>query len=272
MNVIDEDGRLFGVINILDFLIIMLSLAIVVAGISVLGIFSADQSNTANGGGDGNPPNQQTTPINRDNRSAAEVRYATVTVDSVNQYLSAAVLSSNNVTVRGTEASVVKTYRTPAESGVRLILLVRLNGEAAEDSGSFSVAGQPVRLGERMTVTAATYQVTGRVTALRDTSDSFRIEPVAVRISARVPSTVADEVTPGDKFVIGEESVASIRNVSKSEIKDSSKVRMSVQIIVHANLRGGKYNFSGETLRLGTNLPFRTSRYEFSGRIISIEQ
>ncbi|RNJ27133.1 DUF4330 family protein [Halosegnis longus] len=142
MQLLDEHGRVFGVVNIIDLLVVLFVVAVGVAGITLV----ADEAIETVGGlllllivvGGGIAgvrfvAGESTAPDEREEPS-------TVTVELVlKSWRETTAIESDTAQFRGRTYTVTDVYRTPTENGTRALVMLRpdrsANNEAiSEDS------------------------------------------------------------------------------------------------------------------------------------------
>jgi hypothetical protein len=146
--IIDEDGRLFGLINIVDTLVILLVIAIAVAGVAL--VFSS-------GGG------------------AMETRFVTVEAGIQPDHVANQITAGDEFAVDGSAdgLTITDVYRYPptdadsaADGGVGIIIQARVNGtaiepesDAAAQTGQFEFDGAPLRFGRNLRIATPEYVI-----------------------------------------------------------------------------------------------------------------
>jgi len=256
MKIVDNDGRLFGLVNVIDLLVILLAIAVVTAGLSLSGIGSTSQSDVSNSKPDSS-------------ESAEDTRYATIEVSSQPDYLADLVVTNQTVTIRGQNATIVDIYRTPINAEVGLTLRVQLN-----TTNEFQFANESILLGNQLTVASESYQITGTVTELSKTKKSLPVSNHTFALRAEVPPAVADVVSVGNRHIINGKTVANIESVSTENHSSVSSGNESivVEITLWTIRRNGTRYYARHPVRLGTTVSFQTPQYSLSGQIISIQK
>jgi hypothetical protein len=234
MELIDEEGRLFGRVNIIDALVVVFALAVIAAGGAlVLG-----------GSGDTDP---------------SETMY--VTVETTNQ--PATALSSGPVTYDGADANVTDVYHTPNRTYLRLAL----DGDRTDDGFQFS--REPVRLGENVDVATETALTEGTVVE-RNTSESFDTETTPITAETTVRSAVAAAVSTGDEQLVGDTTVATVTGIDTMAV-NGTHARLTVTLGLQTRLADGMPHYGGRPVRLGRELVVETNSYEFHAEITARE-
>lgn len=244
MDFIDDRGRLFGAVNVVDALVVLFVLAVVVAGAAV-----------AFGGGGTGPP---------DDDSAH--RIVTVDLGTHPEYV-AQLLEPGNVTVAGVDASITDVYRTPSGDGVRLVAKATVPGETTP--AGFRLDGTLVRYGTRVALATPEYRIGGNVLAV-DQTETFDTRQVDATVRANVSTAVADAIETGDAQRIAGESVATVEGVERVD-SDGERVILRVDLSLVTLPRDDSYRYGGAPVRIGRELAFQTTRYEFEGEVVAVD-
>ena len=231
MELIDEKGRLFGRVNIVDALVVLFAIAVLAAGAAL--VF---------GGSD---------------RPDTSVRMY-VTVEATNQ--SATTFGPGKVGYDGADANITDVYRTHN----RTYLRVALDGVRTEDGFEFD--RQFVRLGDTPTITTETVVTEGTVTG-RNVSETFDTEMTVVTADATVRTALASAVSSGDTVRIQDTSVATITSVDTASNNDTH-ANLDVTLELQTRLVGGTPHYGGSPVRLGRTLTVETNEYEFEAEIV----
>jgi hypothetical protein len=236
MELIDEEGRLFGRVNIVDALVVVFALAVIAAGAAlVLG---------GSGSGDTDP---------------SETMY--VTVETTNQ--SATALSPGPVTYDGADANVTDVYYTPNRAYLRLAL----DGDRTEDGFQFN--REPVRLGANVGVATETASTEGTVVE-RNTSESFDTETTPITAETTVRSAVAAAVSTGDEQLVEDTTLATVTGIDTMAV-NGTHARLTVTLGLQTRLADGMPHYGGRPVRLGRELAVETDSYEFHAEITARE-
>lgn len=257
MEVIDEEGRLFGVVNVVDAVALLLVVAVVVAGASLVL-------------GGGEDPTSEPTPEPTSKPTPEpelENRTVSLAVGQVSPAV-AALVDPGPVTVAGTSATITDVYVTPGSGESALVFVrLRLPGQATE--AGFLVAGSPVRYGRKLVVDTPEYRLTGRVDAL-GAEETFGTVTRAVTVEANVSRAIAGAVTAGDSQRVGDITVATVTDVEVTGGNDDRRT-ISVTLEIRGRLDGETLTYAGQPVRLGSRLRVRTARYQFTGEVVGLD-
>ncbi|WP_440771410.1 DUF4330 family protein [Natronorubrum sp. DTA28] len=176
MDVINEDGDLFGTINVVDALVVLVLMAVVISGVaivagafSVIAAFAVLLLLTAIVGG--------FTTIGAQDSTQLERRYATIELESQPDYVLERIDEGNVGTLDGTDETVTVTdvQIIPARGGADddrpdVTLRTEVTGKPIPDDAHgrdrFQVTGTNFQLGNEIRLDMGPYTVTGMITDL----------------------------------------------------------------------------------------------------------
>lgn len=240
MELLDEQGRLFGRINVVDAMVIVFALAVIVAGAALA--FSDDP------GPEDPEPDEATT-------------YVTM----VTAGDSATPLGSGEVALDGESANVTDVHATP---GPLVYLRVALDG--VETDQGFRFAGGRVRLADTFTVTTNTTRTKGRVVQ-RDVTESFETETTTVTVETVVRPQIAEAVTAGDEHRVADSTVATVTAVETTPADDpdaADDTTLTVTLELETRTVDGVPHYAGSPVRLGRSIPMETDEYQFTAEVV----
>lgn len=240
MEILDEQGRLFGRVNVVDALVVVFAVAVVVAGAALV---LADD-----------PEPEEPDP----DESTMHVTFATSS-------FGAAELEPGPVWVDGGEANVTDVHAT---AGPRFFVRVALDG--TELDGRFEFDGKPVRLGDRYTV----YTNTTRADAAleqRDVSASFETSTTTATIEMIVRPGIADAVEVGDEHRVADSRIARVTDVESRPADDpdvDDGRTLTVTLELETRTVDGVLHYGGRPLQLGRLVEFETDEYRIEGEVV----
>jgi len=242
MPIIDEEGRVFGTINVVDALAVVLVLAVAVAGI-VLVTGTGTTGNT-------------------------ETRQATLDLGSQPENVLVQLDAGDTMGVpNGPEQlRITDTYFLPGESGTQVFVQVAATG--TETDGEFSYDDTPLRLGRPISFENDEYRVNGTVEHVggnltRSTADTL--------VTAVVNESTAQAIETGDAYLADGDPIATVESVAVYGTNESDRKRVYVGLSTQTVTLGGQQLLGTDRpLRLGTQLPFRTDSYEFTGEVVRL--
>ena len=186
MEIIDEEGRLFGTINVVDALVVLVVLAVAIAGIALVA------------GGES---------------VETETRYVTVDLGTQPEFVVDQLDVGDTSTLDDEfgNLTITDTYLTRSTAGTQAMARVRVTGRATE--GRFTFDGEPLRLGRSLSFENETYAVNGTITAVGNQTELSTQERTVV-LRGVVPDDVARNADAGDEIRVADESVATFRDVA----------------------------------------------------------
>lgn len=251
MKLIDDEGNLFGLVNVVDALAVLLVLAVVTAGAAfVLAPEPAEPTE----------PDLATT-------------HATIDLGTQPDYIVARLNEGDAYSPGGNaNLTVTDVYLQPARKtdDTRVLLRVELQGEPANADGARSNAisydGAPPRLGRTLALVTDTYEVSGTITALGD-GQAIPTEKRQVLLSTTVDTETASSIQTGDAFSLRERTLGTVESVHVYGTKNPDRKRILLGLTLQARETGDEATFAGTTLRSGSSIPFRTNDYALTGEI-----
>lgn len=242
MKLIDGEGNLFGAVNVIDALVVMLVLAVGVAGAAFVFI---------SGPGSG----------------SAETTHATVDLGEQPGYIVEAINEGDTYSPSGSsQATITDVHLTPQGDGdnVRVFLRVELQGQLDDDQLTY--ANAPPRLGRSITLTTELYEVSGQIREVGDNNALDRTQ-TAVVIGDTVSAADAANIASGDEIRIAGRTVATVEDVAVYATANPSQRRVFVEATVEAHRQQGDLRFGGTVLRRGQSLSLSTAEYTLDGTI-----
>ena len=139
MELIDEDGRLFGVVNVIDALVVLLVLAVAVAGIALL---QSSQETPKQPG----QSNESTIPT--------VTQYATIDLGNVPSFVAAHIENGDELTTKnGGTVDVTDVYVGPGKgTQTRTLLRVKASGPLPDGQTWVTVGKSPLTFGRTLTL------------------------------------------------------------------------------------------------------------------------
>ncbi len=188
MEIIDEEGRLLGAVNIVDALVVLLVFAVALAGIAL--VASGESTET-------------------------ETRHVTLDLGTQPEFIVERLVVGDTATLEDEfgNMTITDTHLTTADDGSRLVVRVAVTGREPVEGGQFTLGGEPLRLGRQLTFQNDTYVVNGTVSAV-GTDRTLPTGNSSVVLRTTVSDDVARTVETGDDISVGDEPVGSVRDVA----------------------------------------------------------
>jgi hypothetical protein len=265
MQIIDEEGDLFGRVNVIDALVLVLVLSVAVAGVALV----TGTSNAPETGSDGGETGGEAM-ANETGESA--VRYATVDFGAQSTAVANRIAAGDRALVDGdANATVTDVYVGPgADGGAAVTARVRLDGEVVENERGdpvFGYRGSRLRAGDDLRVPTEDYNVNGTVTALEESGESLETEETGAVLSSVVSSDVADAIEIGDEYRLAGETVATVESVEVYPTEDADQRRAVIGVTLATMTDDERTRFGDRSLALGDGLEIPLGDYAVTGSI-----
>lgn len=248
MGVLDGDGNLFGVLNVVDLLVVVLLVGAAV-GVATLA--------TAGSGAD----------------TERVTRYVDVTFPDEPESV-ATGLREGPATVRGVDGTVTDVFRGTAGDSLATVARVRfdVSRPGPEGTGPNEVVldQQVVRSGSRVQVTTDTLEVTGSAVAVGRPGPTFERVNATVVVDATVAPGVGSAVSVGDRHRVGNDTLATVTAVDRAPPGEVTDVTLALTARTPVD-RDGLY-YGTTPLKLGTEIRFETDAYAFDATVVAVER
>jgi len=238
-SLLDADGNLFGLVNVVDAVVVVLLVGIVAAGaVSVLG-----------------PAESQDGPT--------ETRYATISYTAPLDSSAATLAPSDSVTALGSTSNmtVTDTYYSFAPNGsAHVVARVQYRGQ-------LRISGQYRYGGENASIRMDDYRVRAAVLAVDQRASTLATRPVSVTISASEPS--ANTLEAGQQIRYRNTTVGTVESVGGTE---SGSGRTAVTLRLEGRERETAPSFGGQSLLVGNTVTVVTDDAVVSGQITAVQE
>ena len=240
MELLDDDGNLFGVVNVVDALVVLLVLAIVAAGAAFV-LQPAPEE-----------PDVGTT-------------HVTLDLGTQPDYLVSAINEGDTHNAGGeSQLTITDVHLTPQGSQTRVIVRVELRGLASGDSIEYADALP--RLGRALDISTSSYQVGGRIRAIGQ-NDTLTTEQTTVVLSDTMAAADAQEVSQGDEIRLAGRTVATVKDVAAYATNNPTQRRVIVEANLTTHHQLGERRFGGAPVQRGQTVTLPAEEYTFNGRI-----
>jgi hypothetical protein len=248
MELIDEEGRLFGVVNVIDALAVLLVLAVVVAGFALVNPFA--------------PGAEETT------------RYATIDLGEQPEYVAELVSAGDLMSPANTPRNLTITdvYVTPGENdNVSITVRARINGTLQDREGGpgqvFTYADMRVSQGSSLTVDTGDYSIGGTVTRMAEDGPSLDTDQTRAVMTASVSPATARSIETGQTVTVTDREVARITQVDVAPGGDATTRQITLGVELETLGQPGGPAYGGAPLALDRTVSFNPGSYQFQGRI-----
>ncbi|MFD1597510.1 DUF4330 family protein [Halobellus rarus] len=241
MELIDDDGNLFGVVNVVDALVVLLVVAVITAG--VMFVFADDPA-----------PEPETA-----------TTYATLDLGTQPDYIVSAINEGDTYNPDdSSQLRITDVHLTPQHDNVRVLLRVELTGEVTDESLTY--ANAPPRLGRTLGISTDLYEVDGQIRAVGE-SDTLATESTTVILRQTMNADEADAVTSGDEIRVGGRTVATIEDVAAYATNDPTQRRVFVAANLTTHRQQDDWRFGGVPVNRGQQIVLPTAEYTIRGTI-----
>ncbi|AUX09467.1 hypothetical protein AArcSl_1841 [Halalkaliarchaeum desulfuricum] len=241
MELIDDEGRLFGTVNVIDALVVLVVLAVVVAGAAL--VVSDDPEPE---------PDLDTT-------------HATLDLGTQPDYIVSEINEGDAYSPGGDDRiTITDVHLTPQGNEQRVVLRVELRGELS--GGSIQYDGAPPRLGRTLEVVTDLYQVDGQVRAVGG-EDTLDREETTVVLRDTVDAADAREIAPGEEIRLADRTVATVEDVAVYAEGSPTRRVVVLEAALDAHRQQGELRFGGTPVRRGQTVDLPAGDYDLSGTI-----
>jgi hypothetical protein len=242
MEVVDEEGRLFGLVNVVDALVVLFVVALAVAGVALV-----------LGGED----------------ATGESRHVTLDFGTQPQYVADRISVGDTARPSGAgNMTVTDLYVSPAEEGTRVVAQASLEGRATSEG--FRYGGEPLRFGRVVPFQMETYTANGTISGV-DGSAVLNASSERVVVAGNVSAETSRAIEAGDAYRVAGRSVATVESVTVYGTDTPDEKRVFVGLSLETVQVDGRQVFGpGREVREGMQIPFRTDEYEFAGEIVRV--
>jgi hypothetical protein len=262
MALIDDQGRLFGIVNVVDAFVLLVVGAVVVAGVAF--VLQPDTQQ----------PAEPTTPV----EPAEVTASAVLDLGSQPAYVAAAIRPGDSYApTSNAEITVTKIHYTPEDDSVRVVLGVELTGVRA--NSTFIYDDAPLRLGRQLVLQTANYTASGTI---RSTQSGLAQNTTQVLVRSRASAATAARIQPGNTYRLADRDVATVRTVSVYATKNPDQRRVLIGLSIATVDLGNGPQFGGALVRPGRRITFKPTgdslpalsfergEYSLTGRILQV--
>lgn len=242
MVVVDENGNLFGVINVVDALVV----ALLVAGVVGAGVVLLDSPG----------PNSLAT------------THATLDLGEQPESVVTDLERGDTYTTGRQNLTVTDVYVTPSGPDAwRVLVRVEVTGTQTDETVRFD--GTTVSPGSELSIVTSDYTVAGVVTATGDAS-RLDAQTTTVEIRGGVSASEAKRQVSNRTLTVGDHVVARVRNVTHHPFTDPRERRLYYTVELETLRTNGRLSYGGQRLREGTNLRLDQFNPVIDGRLLRV--
>ncbi|MEY7849449.1 DUF4330 family protein [Natrarchaeobius sp. A-rgal3] len=264
MPLIDDEGNLFGIVNVVDALVVVVLIIIIVAGIALVsgidegGDDSALETETRYATIDlGQQPVHVIDQLEAGDVGTIHDSDETMTVTDV--HVSPAVQNHTSNTNLPTEADDTFPHAT---------IRIEVEGEPLEEGADpIQVSDWPFRPGTgEWEFDIGGSVLKGEIVAIDEEGPSLPVEETQVLLEGNVSESTATEIDEGDSMQIGSHSVATITSVQITPTNRSDhRAHVGVELLTLD--RDGEPTFGGQTVTLDRQLQLAMGSYDLDGKV-----
>ena len=196
-SLLDDEGRLFGLVNVIDVLVVLLFLAVVVAGVTLL--LPGGESGSDSGG-------------------EVDTRFATIDLGQQPVSVAERISPGDEWDPDGTAHSLTITdvYRFDADGSTNVTIRAAVDGTRirandAGDAPTLEFRGDRLRLGRTLGIETGEYSADGQVTRVDQSGRDLPIQESTFVVETQVSSGTTDEIAVGDQFRVAGDKFARSR-------------------------------------------------------------
>lgn len=241
MNIIDENGNLFGLINAIDALTILVVLTVLTAGVSLVLSGSTDE-----------PEPTETKPL----------RYATVSYTTPLSSDATAIEAGTTITVTGSDETfqVEDVYRSFSNSSAHVVARVSYRGTPRANENR-------IYGGDTVEMVTNSYRFRAKVLSVNESANEIQQTRVPVVVRTSVDEAVAQAITSDQRVTIQNQTVATIQSVTRdSAAGNQREVRVRIEVVARGQRQAPM--FGGKRLRLGSHISIVTDSFIIRGSVI----
>ena len=250
MELIDNEGKLLGIVNVIDALAILLIITVLIAGGILFGFISGP--------------------------TVEETRYVTIDLGDQPEYIATQIETGDVMAPEGTDGNLTVTdvYLTPTiNETVSVLIRAEIEGELVDSEQRvgtvFEYDETVVRPGAALTVNALDYELTGTVVSVAPEGTQLDTSETTVTLRTEIPAMTARQLRAGDVYTIAGGSVASIETVTIYPTTETDTRLAILEVRLQTIEHDGTAKFGTESMRIGRSIPFETNSYDFTGTIIT---
>ncbi|WP_330632555.1 DUF4330 family protein [Halocatena halophila] len=251
MDLIDEEGNLFGRFNIFDALVVLFVAAIIVSGVTAA-----------------------ITPLLKgalkDGQTENDSAYATIDLGEQPSEVVDEIEVGDTFSNNGEVMSITDIYVGPngienTEPTRRIVLEASVPQQGADtNNDSFQLDGKPFKQGSSVSLQGKMGGLSGTVIGV-DKNQSAGAISYPVQLKAEVSPSVANAIQSGDEYRINNKTVATVKNVTAVPTDEESHVVLgaTIQVINRSN----ETYFGTIPVTIGSVIPLYTTDYSIDATV-----
>lgn len=244
MELIDEEGNLFGVVNVIDALVVLMAVAVVGAGVAVLGHDSESATNSTT------------------------TQFVTIDLNEQPGYVAERISEGDVMTRDGQNLTITDVYVGPGGGETAsMTIRAKVAGTVAAN-GPVSFGGDVIRPGRPIQVQTGDYGVNGTVTAVEDDGSELDVVDTSVTLRTTVDRSIGHRIREGDTYEVGGRQVATVDSVRVYPTNNTSQNRALLDVTLRTLRSDDGTMFGSVPVKVGSTVPVRTDEYDVTGTVI----
>ncbi|WP_440764295.1 DUF4330 family protein [Natronorubrum sp. DTA7] len=246
MELIDENGNLFGTVNVVDALAVCLVLAVVVAGVAAVGTLGAGEKTETD-------------------EPAVETRYATIDLGTQLSSTADGISVGDEMTHddHPHTLTVTDVYAAPVSNGETHVT-VRTEVEGTQfENGTYAFGDAEFATGHNVSVGTEAYDATGTIETVEDEGTELSLAETDVLLEATLSPSAAADIRVGDEVTFGNDTVATVERVSVYPVGDQ-RHRVFVGATLTTLERGADLRYGHASVESGSTIPLSTADYDLA--------
>lgn len=245
MDIIDDEGNIFGTLNIIDALVILFTIAVIIAGAALVMQLGEEP----------------------DDDPDLDTIHATLELGTYPEYIVNEINVGDQYSPdEYSTLTITDKHTAPTSGDPHVTLQVELEGEPTATAVEFDNA--PPRLGRTLDIQTDRYQVSGDIRAL-STDDSLETKTTEVLLETEVSQHHANQIQPGDLITHDDRELATVQYV---ETYRTSHGQLTSYIGVELTTIGTETHpqFGDTSIQRGNEISLSTPAYDITGTINEI--
>lgn len=247
MPIIDDEGRILGVVNVIDALVVLLLLSVVVAGVALV---------TQGGGSE----NQQPT---------TEHRYVTLDFGSQPAYVISALESPARSTPSGDAVQLSDVYAVPT-GPEQYHLYARANLTVMPADEGVSFRSKPLKLGRSLSVSTPETSLGGTVVDIGTNGASLPRTNTDLVVSTSVSRARAARIQDGQSLTVLGDQLATVESVTVYPTNDPTVRRVLVGLSVESLSLPGGPTYADSRLEQANGLHLWMGQWNAKGSVLAV--
>jgi hypothetical protein len=244
MELIDDEGNLFGLVNVVDALVVLLVVAVVAAGAAFVFLDDSEPE-----------PEPETA-----------TTFVTLDLGEQPNNVATAINEGDTYDPDGPiQLRITDVHLTPQNNSVRAIVRVEVTG-VVTDEGNLRYSNAPLRLNRQLGISTERYEVDGRIRSVGDAAE-LTTESATVVLRQTINAEDAGLVTAGDQVRAGGRVVATVEEVATFATNNPTRQRVFVAVNLTTHRQQDDRRFGGRPVTRGQRVTLSTSEYTLNGRI-----